>query len=141
VEVLTEGWTTRQPKWWVRDGGPAPFPLVSGVTCGILVAGIYLHRGITMNYLAAIALVSALYFCIKWAVAAGMEKDRLKVRDEADEKAMWEKIIQEYMEECGMTREEAEKEVWPYQNLSHSKTECQTMRGQPCLQHSDHQNV
>jgi len=36
-----------------------------------------------MNYLAAIMLVSALYFCIKWAVAAGMEKDRLKVRDEA----------------------------------------------------------
>ena len=67
-------------------------------------------------------LVSALYFCIKWAVAAGMEKDRLKVRDEADEKAMWEGIIQERMEQDGMTREEAENEVWPYQNLSHSKT-------------------
>jgi len=94
-----------------------------------------------MNYLAAIALVSAVYFCIKWAVAAGMEKDRLKVRDEADEKAMWKGIIQERMGEDGITQEEAENEVRPYQNLSHSKTECQTRRGQPCLEHRDRQNV
>jgi hypothetical protein len=39
-----------------------------------------------MHYLAAFVLLFALYFCIKWAVAAGMEKDRLKVRNEADEK-------------------------------------------------------
>jgi hypothetical protein len=93
-----------------------------------------------MNYLGAIALVSALYFCIKWAVAAGMEKDRLKVRDEADEKAMWESLIQDYMED-GMTREEAENEVWPYQNLNHSKTQCQIRLGRPCLDHRDRQNV
>jgi hypothetical protein len=94
-----------------------------------------------MNYLAAIALIPALYFCIKWAVAAGMEKDRLKVRDEADEKAMWEMTIQGYMEEDGMTREEAENEVWPYQNPSHSKAECQARRGRPCLDHRDRQNA
>jgi hypothetical protein len=93
-----------------------------------------------MNYLAAIALLPALYFCIKWAVAAGMEKDRLKVRDEADEKAMLENGIQDCMED-GLTREEAENEVWPYQNPNHSKTECQARRGRPCLDHRDRQNV